>query len=116
VRDGAPHDEGARRDDEPGLAERGEMLGLAVAVGVSAVGRAERDADREEGQQRRDEIRSGVEGLGDETEAVRLEPDDQLEGDEGRRRTDGDERRSPLGIHAPGARTLSPSLSAAEPR
>ena len=68
------------------------MLRLAVPELMRDVGRTRRDADREEREQRRDEIGSGVRRLGDEAEAVRREPDGQLEDDERRCRRDGDER------------------------
>ena len=53
-------------DQERSLGERGEMLCLAVAVEVPLVGRLHRDADREEREQRRDEVGARVGGLGDE--------------------------------------------------
>ena len=77
------------------------MLPLPVAVLVPDVGRAAGDAEREERQQRRDQVRSGVRGLGDEAEAVRREPGDELERDECRRGEDGEECRPALRGHAP---------------
>ena len=45
--DGRPAQEGGDEDQERALAQRGEVLGLAVAVVVLGVGRAHGDADRE---------------------------------------------------------------------
>ena len=50
------------------------------------------NANGEIREQRRDEVCPRVHRLGDEAEAVRREPDAQLEHDERRRRGDGDER------------------------
>ena len=55
------------------LGERGEVLGLPVAVGVRAVGGTAGDADREEREQRRDEVGAGVQRLRDEAEAAARE-------------------------------------------
>ena len=99
VRDRAPDDEEACRDEEAGLGEGGEMLGLAVAVRVRAVGRTDGDADREEGQERGDEVHARVQRFGDQPEAVGRETGNELERDERRRRADRDERRTALRIH-----------------
>ena len=61
-------------DEDRGLAERGEVLRLAVPVLVAEVGRARRDADREERQQRRDEIGARVRRLREQAEAVVARP------------------------------------------
>ena len=90
--DRAHGDEDARDREEAGLAERREMLRLAVAVLVRDVRGARRDAEREERQQRRDEIGPRVDRLGDEAEAVRREADAELEDDERRCGGDRDER------------------------
>ena len=76
----------------PASASADEVLRLAVPELMRHVGRTRRDANREEREQRRDEIGAGVSRLGDEAEAVRREPDGQLEDDERRRGRDGDER------------------------
>ena len=78
--------------EDRGLAERREVLGLAVPELVRDVGRARRDANGEVRQQRRDEVRARVHRLGDETEAVRRETDAELQHDERRGRRDRDER------------------------
>ena len=59
-RDRVPDDEDAGDDEDRALGERGEMLGLPVAVLVARVGGAHGDADGEERQQRGDEIRARV--------------------------------------------------------
>jgi hypothetical protein len=58
------------------------------------------DSDGEEREQRRDEIGAGVKRLRDEAEAVRGKAGGELERDERNRRTDRDQRRPPLRIHA----------------
>ena len=69
------------------------MLGLAVPVVVLLVGRADRDADREQRQQRGDEIGRGVRGLGEERDRAGGEAGAELERDEERRRGDAEQRR-----------------------
>ena len=59
--DRVPDDEDAGHDEDRALGERGQMLGLPVAVLVTDVGGAHGDADGEEGQQRGDEICARVE-------------------------------------------------------
>ncbi len=54
------------------------MLGLAVAELVRDVGRPGRDANREVGEQRGDEVGARVRRLRDEAEAVRREADASL--------------------------------------
>ena len=76
------------------------MLGLAVAVEVAGVGGLRRDADREERQQRRDEVRARVGGVGHEAEAPGGEPDRELQADEDGGRDDGRERGAALRGHA----------------
>ena len=88
----AHRDEERHDDEEPRLRERREVLRLAVPELMRDVRRTRRDANREEREERRDEVRAGVSRLGDETEAVRREPDRQLEDDERRRGRDRDER------------------------
>jgi hypothetical protein len=72
------------------------VLGLAVPVLVAAVCGPAGDAEREEREQRSHEIRPGVDRLRDEAEAVRREPDRELQGDEGAGRSDRDECGAPL--------------------
>jgi hypothetical protein len=47
------------------------VFGLLVPVLVADVGGPQGDAEREEREQRGDEVGAGVRGLGDEAEAVR---------------------------------------------
>ena len=58
--DRAPDDEDAGDDEDRALGERREVLGLPVAVLVAGIGGPHGDADREERQQRGDEIGAGV--------------------------------------------------------
>ena len=58
------------------------------------------DADREEREQRGDEVGAGVQRLGDEAEAAAREPDAELEREQHDRRADRDERGSALRRHA----------------
>ena len=51
------HDEGATAGEDRRLAERREVLGAPVPVGVLAVGRLAAEADREQGEDRRDRRR-----------------------------------------------------------
>ena len=82
------------------LRQRGEMLGLPVPVLVPLVGGPAGDADREERQQRGDEVRPGVQRLRDEPQAAADETGAELERGEHRRRADRDERGSALRRHA----------------
>ena len=95
----AIRDEDARDDEERGLGERREMLRLAVPVLMARIGRTHGDSDREERQERGDEVGAGVDRLGDEPEAVRREPRRELERDERARGEDGDERGPALRAH-----------------
>ena len=81
------------RREERRLGERGEVLGLAVPVLVRDVRRPAGDAESEEGEERRDEVRARVNRLGDEAEAVRGEPDGELQHDERGGRHDGQQCR-----------------------
>ena len=74
-RDREPGDADRDEHEEAGLRERREVLRLAVAVEVARVGGLRRDADREEREQRGDEVGAGVRGVGDQAEAAGGEPD-----------------------------------------
>ena len=76
--------EARERRGSPASRERREVLRLAVAVLVAGVGGTRGDADREERQQRRDEVGAGVRGLREEPEAVRGEARAELERDQRR--------------------------------
>src|SRR5262249_11517602 len=95
-----PGDQQAGHDEDRGLAERREVLGLPVAVGVAGVGRPARDADRVERQQRRDEVGPRMGRLGEQAEAVRREPGDELDRDQHTGCGDRHERGPALGAHA----------------
>ncbi len=83
-------DHDARDDQDRALAERRQVLGLAVAVGMLAVCGTPGDADGEERQQRRDQVGGRVDRLGDQPQAVREQTHDQL--DRHQRRRGGDRR------------------------
>src|SRR6185312_6057522 len=86
-------------DEDRGLTERGQVLRLAVAVRVARVGRTDGDPEREEGQERRHEVGAGVHRLGEETEAVRGDAGEELDGDQDARGDDRDESGAALGAH-----------------
>ena len=76
------------------------MLRFAVPVCMGAIGGACRDPEREERQERGDEIGPRMDRLGEEPEAVRRDAGDELDGDQHRGGDDRAERRSPLRSHA----------------
>ena len=98
-------DHDARDEEERRLRERGEMLRLPVPVLVAEIRRLHCNADREERQERRDEIGAGVDRLRDEPEAVRRQTRPELERDECARSEDGHERGAPLRAHCGKRRT-----------
>ena len=80
--DGLVADRERDEQEEGALGERREVLRLAVAVVVLAVGRAQRDADREQRQQRGHEVGRRVGGLGEEGDRAGGETRAELERDE----------------------------------
>ena len=72
----------ARRDEEGRLCQSGEMLGLPVPVLVTRIGGPHGDTDREEREERRDEVGAGMDRFRDETETVRCKARPELERDE----------------------------------
>jgi hypothetical protein len=99
MRHGPVRDEEAREHEDRRLGESSEMLRPTVSVGVSRIGRPSGDADGEEGQKRGDEIRTGVDRLGDEPEAAARQARTELQPDQHERRKDGDEGCSALRAH-----------------
>ncbi len=80
-------DEQRAGEQDRGLAERAEVLGAAVAVGMAAVGGPPAEAHGEEGQHRGDHVAAGLDPGGDQAEAVRREAHAELDRHEhGRRR------------------------------
>ena len=75
------------------------MLGLAVAVLMPGVRRAHRDSDREERQERRDQVGARVHRLGENTEAAGRDARAELQPDQGQRGEDGEERSTALSGH-----------------
>ena len=106
--DRPPGDEAAGRNQDRCLGKSGEMLGLPVSVLVRDIRRSYRDTDREERQQRRDEVGSRVQCLRDEAQAVRGEACAEFEQDEQDGRDHRDERRPSLRIH-PASETEEPA-------
>src|SRR5439155_10283624 len=100
MRDRPPHDED--RDDDEGrrLSQRRQMLGLPVTVCVAGIRRASGDTNREERQQRRDQVDSGVRRLREQPETVRGDPCGDLERDQRAGREHGDESGAALWGHA----------------
>src|SRR5207248_2497745 len=96
---GAPGDQKAGDDEDRRLAERGEVLGLAVTIGVTRIGGAPGDAERDEGQDRRDEVGSGVRRLREQAETVRGDPCQDLDRDQQAGGDDRDKRGTSLGGH-----------------
>ena len=98
-RDRETGDADAHEGEHPGLEERRQMLGLAVAVLVLLVRRASRDSDREERQERGDEVGARVQRLRDEAERAARDAGAELEGEQRAGGRDRDERGSPLWAH-----------------
>ncbi len=101
-------DRDAHEGEEGRLRQRGEMLGLEVTVEVRRVGRLAREAHREEGQQRCDEVGAAVRRFGDEGEAPRCQAGRELDRDQ---HTGCDDRRkggAPLRRHCHRAKAIRP--------
>ena len=95
-----PGDRESRDDEDRRLGERGQVLRLAVAVGVAGIGRPPGDANRNERQQRRDQVGARMRGLGEQAEAAGCDPGDELHPDQHARGDDRDERGAALRAHA----------------
>ena len=101
---GEPQDRGDRdpdadEDEEPGLRERSEVLGLRVPVRVAAIRRTNRNRHREEREQRGREVGARVRRLGEQPETRAGQPDDELDHHEETRSPDRDERSAALRRH-----------------
>ena len=96
----AVRDVEAREHEDRGLAEGGQVLGLAVPVGMPLVGRPAGDPDREEREERGDEVGPGVNRLRDQPEAACREPSAELERDQRAGRGNRNESSTPLRAHA----------------
>ena len=99
VRNGPPADEDGGDDEDRGLGQRRQMLRLPVTIGVAGIGGAPRDADREEREERRDEVDAGVRRLREQTEAVGRDACGDLERDQRAGCKHGDERGAALRTH-----------------
>ena len=63
-------DDDAAREQDGRLAERRQVLRAPVPVGVLDVGRPAAEPDREEREERRDDVAAGLDARGDQPEAV----------------------------------------------
>ena len=95
------HDEGATAGEDRRLAERREVLGAPVPVGVLAVGRLAAEADREQREDRRDDVAARLDPGRDQGQRAGRDPGAELEHDE----EDGgaDRDQGGLGLAAGGA-------------
>ena len=75
------------------------MLRLSVTVRMAGIGRAHRDADGEEGQQRSDEVDARMRSLREQSETVGRDSRGDLERDQRAGRQHGDKRGSALRGH-----------------
>ncbi len=100
AQDGLDRDPDRRPREEDRLAERRQMLRLAMAVGVLAIGRALGHADGVQGQDGGHGIDAGVGRLRQDAEAAAGEPDHQLDHHQDDRGRQGDQRRAPRDRHA----------------
>ena len=95
-----PRDCEAREHEDRRLGQGGQVLGLAVTVGVPQVGRPHRDADGHEGQQRGDQVGAGVRRLGEQAEAAGRYSGHELHRDQHACGDDRDEGGAALRAHA----------------
>jgi hypothetical protein len=101
----APRDQEAHQHEDRRLRQRRQVLGLAVTVGMPRIGRPACDPDRDEGEDRRDQVGPGMGRLGKEAEAVRRDAGDELQPDQRTGGDHGDERSAALGAHPAKDRT-----------
>ena len=96
--DGLPRSRSDDEHEEGALAQRGQVLGLAVAVVVLGVGGPRRHAHREQRQQRRDEVGGRVRGLREQAQRAGDEARDELDRDQERGRDDAERRCARAGV------------------
>ena len=105
-------DPGRQQHQDRGLAQRREVLRLAVAIGMLRIGRAVGDAHGPQREQRSGRVDAGVHGLGEDAEAAGREADEELDRDQGERRAQREERGAPCHRHGPDrTRTAQPRPS-----
>ena len=92
------HEQAAREQDRR-LAERAEVLGAAMTVGMLGIRGPAAQANREERQGGGDHVAAGLDPGRDQPEAAGEQPDPELEGHEQRGGRDRDEGCPPLGEH-----------------
>ena len=109
-------DPGADQDQHP-LDRRRQALDLLVAVGVVGVGRLVGFADRDEGDDRGDQVDQRVDRLGDDRDRAGDRPGGQLDRDQERVGGDRERRRAALGAdHRPPPPPPAPRCAASMPR
>jgi hypothetical protein len=101
-------DEEAGEDEKAPLGEGREVLRFPVPVRVAAVGGPDGDSDREQRQERGNEVGPRVDCFRDEAEASGREPRAELERDEDAGRDDRDKGRASLRAHTVKARESTP--------
>ena len=110
---------GADQDQHP-LDRRRQVFDLLVAVGVLGVGRLVGFADREEGDDRGDQVDQRVDRLGDDRDRAGDRPGGELERDQDRVGGDRERRRPALGADHGAPAVARPrwsaSLRTARPR
>ena len=90
----------AGRQEKKGFEERGEILGLAVAIKVIAVRRFSGEPDGQKSHHGSDEIQAGVGRFGEDAKATGSQSDDDLENGETDSRNDRSQGRSFLFMSA----------------
>ena len=97
-----PDDPRARKGHQDRLAKCGEVLNLAVAVGMIIVGRLVAHLDGKEGQRRPHQIESRVRRIRQHAEGARKQTSRQLQQSHGPRRQHRVQRHAPLLSGVPG--------------
>ncbi len=93
------HDENAAADQDRRLAERGQVLRARVPVLVALIRRLARQPDREERQERGDDIAARLDPRGDQPEAAGDHARDELQQHQRSGREDRNNRGAVLGSH-----------------
>ncbi len=99
VVESAPRDRETEDHEDATLGQGREVLRLAVTVRMPPVGRTARDPDREEGQERCDEIGPRMGRLRDQPQAAGGDTRAELECDQGGGREHGDQHGASLRTH-----------------
>src|SRR6516164_8535048 len=89
--EGLDDDVNRGEDEKTGFDKGGKVFELAVAVGMALVGGPVRDAHREKGDDCRDKVEAGVQGFGEDAEAVCANDQEGFQTEQERGRTDAEE-------------------------